>query len=203
MRKSIADIRREEIIEAFYSVVVQKGHAKATTREIAEAAGCSPGMLHHYFTNKEQLLVEAVGFSLKKYEADLKENTKKTDTASDRIRYFISWYSDIKEFDFKWAINLTEFRTLARSNPAVSRALRDFFNKVKKFLTAQIQKGIKSREFHEVDAKVTANILLASLEGMTSLWLIDPKTPVTQMGQEIERLFLSYLCDQGQDATEK
>jgi len=68
-RKSIAEIRKEEIIEAFFKVVSEKGFAKATIREVANVAGCNHGMLHHYFENKEAIIESAVEHVMTVYRA--------------------------------------------------------------------------------------------------------------------------------------
>src|SRR5256885_9018285 len=48
---------RERILDAAVAVLRERGHAGATTREIARVAGCSEGSLYTYFANKEQLLL--------------------------------------------------------------------------------------------------------------------------------------------------
>jgi AcrR family transcriptional regulator len=52
----ILEDRREQIIEAAMLVFAQKGYARATTKDIASAAGITPGLIYHYFENKEALL---------------------------------------------------------------------------------------------------------------------------------------------------
>lgn len=51
--------RRREILEATWRVIAQKGIEAATIREIAREAGYSNGVLSHYFTNKEDILISA------------------------------------------------------------------------------------------------------------------------------------------------
>jgi AcrR family transcriptional regulator len=54
------DERRAEIIEATWRVIARDGMAHTTTRQIAREAGCSFGVLAHYFTGKEALLASAL-----------------------------------------------------------------------------------------------------------------------------------------------
>jgi AcrR family transcriptional regulator len=53
------DERRREILEATWRVIAQYGIEAATVREIAREAGYSNGVLSHYFTNKEEILISA------------------------------------------------------------------------------------------------------------------------------------------------
>ena len=52
--------RREEVIAATWRVIDQFGLEEATTRRIAEEAGYSNGVLAHYFTDKDDILVQAL-----------------------------------------------------------------------------------------------------------------------------------------------
>lgn len=47
--------RRSQILEAALKVFAEKGFKRATNKDIADAAGVSPGLLYFYFDNKEDL----------------------------------------------------------------------------------------------------------------------------------------------------
>src|ERR1700712_3942800 len=51
--------RRSEVLEATWRVIRTKGLEAATIREIAREAGVSNGVLAHYFTDKDDILVQA------------------------------------------------------------------------------------------------------------------------------------------------
>lgn len=54
--------RRQQIIDGALEVFASKGFEQATNREIAAAAGInSPGLLYHYFKDKEELFREVIG----------------------------------------------------------------------------------------------------------------------------------------------
>jgi len=53
------DERRREIVRATWRVIRRIGVDATTVREIAKEAGYSNGVLAHYFTNKEELLILA------------------------------------------------------------------------------------------------------------------------------------------------
>jgi AcrR family transcriptional regulator len=54
------DERRSGIIRATWRVIAREGIANTTTREIAKEAGCSYGVLAHYFTDKADILASAL-----------------------------------------------------------------------------------------------------------------------------------------------
>ena len=60
------DARREEIVDAVWRVITRDGIANATTRNIAEEAGCAHGILSHYFPDKTSLLHAALGIGYRR-----------------------------------------------------------------------------------------------------------------------------------------
>ena len=59
-RKSLAQQRRAQIIEAFYRCIVRDGLQKASTREVAKEAGVQTSILHHYFKDRDEMIEELV-----------------------------------------------------------------------------------------------------------------------------------------------
>lgn len=55
-RPSNRDARRAEIVRAFSRVLADHGFAGATIAAVAQEAGITPGLIHHHFSNKEELL---------------------------------------------------------------------------------------------------------------------------------------------------
>lgn len=54
------DERRREVLSAAGRVIVRDGIDAATTRAIAKEAGYSNGVLSHYFTDKDEILLSAL-----------------------------------------------------------------------------------------------------------------------------------------------
>lgn len=54
------DARRREIVLATWRVIASAGLAGTTIREIAREAGCSSGVLAHYFTDRQDILASAM-----------------------------------------------------------------------------------------------------------------------------------------------
>lgn len=55
-RPSNREQRRGEILAAFSRVLADHGYAGATVAAVATEAGIAPGLIHHHFKNKEELL---------------------------------------------------------------------------------------------------------------------------------------------------
>ena len=65
------DQRREQIAQAACSVVASHGFEQATVVRIARAAGYTTGMLPHYFSSKQDIMLAALRLSLLRIEARL------------------------------------------------------------------------------------------------------------------------------------
>jgi len=193
-RKSIAEIRKEEIIEAFFDVVAQKGFLRATMREIAEAAGCSQGMLHHYFENKEAMVLGFMEHLTDSYTAEIHDEIAERELAADRMRFLFSWFLDLDRFDLRFSRAWMEFWVLSKTNPAISEAMTRCYKTVKTIIADIIRDGITAREFRKVDPDLMANLILGSLEGGTVLWVVDKEAlPVEATSKQRADLFLQYL----------
>ncbi len=67
------DERREQIAHAACIVVANHGFEQATVVRIARAAGYTTGMLPHYFSSKQDILLAALRLSLLRIEARLQD----------------------------------------------------------------------------------------------------------------------------------
>lgn len=59
-RSRRAGITKRKLIEAAIAVFSERGYERATTRELAERAGCSEGLIYKHFGGKRELLLAAL-----------------------------------------------------------------------------------------------------------------------------------------------
>ncbi len=59
-KEQMAEARRTQILMGAAQIFAQKGFHKATTKEIAKAAGVAEGTIYNYFNNKRELLLAMV-----------------------------------------------------------------------------------------------------------------------------------------------
>jgi TetR/AcrR family transcriptional regulator, transcriptional repressor of bet genes len=58
-RREGEDVRRGELVQATLSCIATLGMERTTVREIAIKAGVTPGLIRHYFTSKDELVLAA------------------------------------------------------------------------------------------------------------------------------------------------
>ena len=57
IREQLVKARRNQILDAAAKIFAEKGFHRATTKEIAQAAGVSEGTIYNYFANKGDLVI--------------------------------------------------------------------------------------------------------------------------------------------------
>ncbi len=69
------DERRDEVLTATWRVISREGFPRTTIRKIAQEAGYSPGVLAHYFTNKQDILGSALLLSHERVRKRMRRRT--------------------------------------------------------------------------------------------------------------------------------
>jgi AcrR family transcriptional regulator len=70
MRKNkSAALRKPDILESYYQVLIKEGLEGASISKIANRIGIHPSLIIHYFKNKENLKLELVELLIEKYES--------------------------------------------------------------------------------------------------------------------------------------
>jgi TetR/AcrR family transcriptional regulator, transcriptional repressor of bet genes len=69
-------IRRRALIDAAIAEIGAKGGLDVTVGQIAKRAGVSAALAHHYFGNKQQILIETMRHLLREFNAVAKERMR-------------------------------------------------------------------------------------------------------------------------------
>lgn len=87
---AIAKIRRLELERAAYEVINGFGLRGLTVEQVARHAGISKGMVHHYFRDKDELIIAAIRHANRRLSNIVRERTKMSKSPSERIWAIIS-----------------------------------------------------------------------------------------------------------------
>jgi AcrR family transcriptional regulator len=192
--ESIGNIRRTEIIQAFFKIMSEKGLARATIREIADTAGCNHGLLHHYFSDKGAIIAASVEHAVSVYREELLEGLEQLESATDQLKFFIPRYLDIGRLNLEISQAWLHLYALSKTEESIKKPVQECFRDARDIVGEVIARGIKKGEFRKVNPRVMATAILGILEGVTTLWVIDPEdTPVVDVGELIEDLIGTYL----------
>jgi len=78
-RPSLKEHRRAEIVSAFAQVLAEHGYEGATIVSVAARAGIAPGLVHHYFADKAELLSSLLGELVSRFRARVSAKERTAD----------------------------------------------------------------------------------------------------------------------------
>ena len=82
-------IRRRQLVDAAIATIHEGGFAQATVARIAERAGVSSGIIHHYFADKDELLFETMRSLLAELRRDAVARLARAETPLARLHAII------------------------------------------------------------------------------------------------------------------
>lgn len=160
----IVEDRREQIIEAAMRVFAQKGFVRATNKDIAHEAGITPGLIYHYFENKEALLKEIIE-TRSPLSAIRSIPPQMLALPPEAFLRHLVWQvlSIIESEHFVQAIRV--FLPEVIHNPEISPLGITFLHEAIAFLSSYLVGKMASGELHQADAALAAQMLVSSIMG--------------------------------------
>jgi AcrR family transcriptional regulator len=156
--------RRAAIIDAALAVMIVKGLASTTVRDVAEQMGTSSGLIHHYFASMDDLLAAAFEQAASQDLEATRIAMEDGETAVARLRIFFGSYARAEQ---DWAFQLwLDAWAEAGRRPAV-RAISQRLNIAwQQLLAATIEDGVSARLMTCPDPDGAGWRILSLLDGL-------------------------------------
>jgi AcrR family transcriptional regulator len=180
---------REHIIQAAYHVLVEQGYDAATIKAIAREAGVAPGLLHYYFANKDELLVEVLKDISRRYTESGYQ--RRSSLSPDQLREVT--LNDMLQRTLKnpGAYRLRyELFALGLRNSALQPAIRSLLESGRSGISHIVDAVASERSF---DADTLASILLACIDGLALQHLAEPDFDIESAYRLLSRMVKSLL----------
>jgi AcrR family transcriptional regulator len=174
----MSEIRRAEISQALYRCIVKRGYSSTTVRDIAKEAGMRSGLIHHYFTSKDEILAIVTQDLVeqgRKRVLRLLEEEKERDL-SERLRLGIDFLFLELAGDRDLVKVFHELWNLAVHDEALRRSLSSFYRQCRKSIASMIEEYLRENAVPEAQAKDLAAFLVSASEGASIQWFIDPRS---------------------------
>jgi len=195
-RKSMQEERRKQILEALHKCLLKKPFDKTSIKDIAAVAKINHGMLHYYFKNKEDILLNYIEYVINFYKSMFEEWLKSEglsySSSKDYIRGAFDFMFQKITLNRDMAKIYIEIWEIAIYNEKVKLKLRKAYSEWIGIVKQTILEPIKD----ENTASNISTLLVAFLEGISLfLVILDPKdfsfeTLLKDFQEEfIERLF--------------
>ncbi len=173
----MAPIRRKQLVEAAIAAIHTHGFANATVARIARQAGISSGMVHHYFTDKDELLLATMRHLLAELRADAVARLSGAADPRQRIRAIIDACFGDTQFDEQVFSAWLALYGNARHSPRLMNILSLYHRRLRSSLLHDLRRLVPEQE-----ALRLADGIAAMIDG---LWLryaltgkpANPETP--------------------------
>ena len=170
-RKSLANERITQILDAFERCIVQYGLEGATLKRIAKEAGVKLSMIHHYIGNRDKLVQAMVTHFIDAYQRDLQAFLDAL-PMENRLELLIEWYFSEQASDYRPqdTIIVTELMALAEREAYVKALLLDMFKSFEDVFDEEIKRIYPNASAER--CRAAAHVLLSLWFGnSTFVWL--------------------------------
>lgn len=164
--------RRDAIVQATLDVMVRKGMAETTVRDVAEAMGTSSGLIHHYFASMDDLLAAAFDRAAQQDLAATREAMARCPGAVARLASFFVTYARAEQ-DWAFQLWLDAWAAAAR-RPAVQETSRRLNVAWQQLLEETIRAGIGEGALRCPDPEGAAWRILSMLDGLALQTVAHP-----------------------------
>jgi AcrR family transcriptional regulator len=154
--------RRQAFIEAATRVFAEKGYDCATTREIAERASCSEGLIHRYFGGKRGLLAAILESKTSAARDAVQSGLPDRDDLLAEVEQVMTWW-----LDYAWENR--DFLRVAVSQAIIDPDIGEFVGGVMARQRAVIfrEKLLRHQQAGRIAADVDLDAIAEGLAGIT------------------------------------
>jgi TetR/AcrR family transcriptional regulator, transcriptional repressor of bet genes len=186
---------KTRIVRAAWKVIATEGIEAATLRRVATEAGCTTGLITHYFSDKNELVTHAYRKVLDRMIADATEQTQRDGTIVEKLLAAIEVIEptqpEVKEF----TIVLINFWAAAAFNSTFAKHCREDYKRWRALISAVIRAGIKAGEIRaDADVKTLTDILTLISDGLSVGMTLTPTAyPAIHRRAIITQMLQPYL----------
>ncbi|MGC9542136.1 TetR/AcrR family transcriptional regulator [Streptomyces sp. UG1] len=163
--------QREQILEAALEVLAARGFKGTSIDAVAERAGLTRQGVLHYFPSKKRLLLEILNFREQLHREHLADRRVGEDWAGD-FAEAVAFEQDHPSLAAVHSVVLAE--AVTGQEPAAGY-VRERCCSLQDHLTASLVERYGQRLPSGLSAPTAAAAVLALVEGVHQLWLVDPE----------------------------
>lgn len=171
--RSTEETRRSEIIDASLRLILKQGFHSTTLDQVAAEAGVSKGLVSYYFSKKEELFLAVLEQMVDRLRGDLEDCYRADAPARERLRMnFMNLFGNDKRTRQYYTV-VIDFLGEALREKTVRVYTHIIYDTVLTYIEWTVTDGIRAGEFRRVDAKETASLIVATMEGLVLQWLFS------------------------------
>ncbi|MFT3974466.1 MAG: transcriptional regulator BetI [Amaricoccus sp.] len=130
MASGTAEMRRKALIGAALREISDRGSLDVTVAQIAERAGVSAALAHHYFGGKDGLIHATMRYLLVEFRAVVADGLRRASTPRERIDAVLRGSFGPEQFHRATVSAWLTFYALAQSSQPAARLLRVYHRRL-------------------------------------------------------------------------
>lgn len=138
----VAALRKDALIRAAIKEVGQAGSLDVTVSQIADRAGVSSALAHHYFGSKEQIFLSSMRYILHEFGLSARRRVALAETPRDRIAAIVAASFEPEQFDRYVVAAWLTFYVQAQQSKDAARLLRVYAKRLNSNLVYYLRRMI-------------------------------------------------------------
>jgi AcrR family transcriptional regulator len=171
--KQIASFRKRQITRAAYEIIAEKGYNNFTMMDIAKRAGVSSGLIHHYFKDKENMLVTLLREMQQNIRQSLEQSIGPVADPKEKLAIFMDQAFGLVENEKEYIYVTFDFLTQIKFNERMQRILSKLYRGYRETIVMILKEGKDKGIFNEVDEHYVATIFVSLLLGFEQQYIVD------------------------------
>ena len=173
MNQTKQDLRKDQILDAALTVLVQNGYEGSRMDDVVSESQLSKGAIYWYYKSKKAMYLDLVNFWVIRYSATINHLVENDQAAPDQLKSLFNYFIDQYESDPDPFIALTEFWSMAQKDDDFRAKLQKVYSQFLEVLEKIIAKGVKDGDFKKLDIRITAMSIMLNVESIYWFTLFD------------------------------
>jgi AcrR family transcriptional regulator len=187
------DQRRQELIEATYLEVAEKGYSAVTLQDIAKRAGVSKGSTLYYFAAKEDLFLGALEWMVDKFHTQIHEAIAKVEEPIEKVKALIGVIFANANESRQFFLAYSDFVSIGTRNNRFHDLNAKFYDGCCGHNREVLEAGIKAGVFRNLDIEETSAMMRALVDGLMLQWFFSSEGTFDDYRRRCEKIVLDYL----------
>jgi len=178
--------KREAILRTAAQLFLEKGYGRTLMNDVADRLNITKPALYHYFSNKEEILLECYRWGTGLIEEKVNQIASQGGTGLDKVEAFVCEYANLMTVNFGRCVMRLDETDLS---PKARAEVRGYKRKIDRRLRSFIQEGIDDGSITPCDPRMAA-FSTAGAVNWICMWY-RPEGPLTP--EEIAAQFARML----------
>ena len=183
--------KREAILQTAAQLFLEKGYGRTLMNDVADRLNITKPALYHYFSNKEEILLECYRWGTGLIEDKLNQIAAHGGTGLEKVEAFVYEYANLMTVNFGRCVMRLDETDLS---PKARAEVRDYKRKIDHRLRSFIEEGITDGSVTPCDPRMAA-FSTAGAVNWICMWY-KPEGPLTpeQIAAEFARMLTHGLA---------